>query len=147
MLRALAAGVAATVALFLIGCGGDGAAAVKVTLEEWSVAVEPVQVRPGGLRLAVRNGGQREHELLVIKSDLPPGELPLSSSGRVDEDKVNITARLPALAAGGEAELTFVASPGKYLLICNRVEPAAAGPAAGHYRNGMVTPLLVLEER
>lgn len=147
MLRVLVASSAAAMALFLIACGGDGAAAVKVTLQEWSIAAEPVQVRPGGLRLSVRNGGQHEHELLVIKSDLPPGELPLSSSGRVDEDKVNITARLPALAAGGEAELTFVASPGKYLLICNRGEPAAAEPAAGHYRNGMVTPLLALEDR
>lgn len=71
------------------------------------------------------------HELIIIKSDLAPGALPLGADGRVDESQVEIVSRTPVLTAGSlSATLTDVLKKGNYVLICN---------VGSHYTRGMRT--------
>ena len=97
------------------------------------------------MKLVAENQGTRPHELVVIKSDLPPDGLPLVD-GKVNEDKVNISGEIEPLAAGATREATFELSPGKYLLICNIVELVPGATPQSHYQNGMLAAFLVIEE-
>lgn len=133
--------------LFLLaGCkDGDSTAEVAVTLREWEVTSEPLEVRPGKVSFEVSNSGTKQHQFIVVKSDLPPGQLP-TIDVQVDESKVNISGRVEAFAAGATATLELELFPGKYLLICNLVDQQASGVADPHYLNGMVQPFLILDE-
>ena len=75
------------------------------------------------------------HNLRVVKTDLAPGNLPLSGSV-VDEAQVNIVTRTGDLAAAGGSESTpsVDLAAGNYELICN---------IAGHYASGMYTAFQV----
>ena len=89
----------------------------------------------------VTNNSRRPiaHELIVIKTDLPAGELPLGVDGRVDENQVEIVGRTPVLAAGAlSATLTDVLKKGNYVLICN---------VGSHYTRGMRTGFQVGKEQ
>jgi uncharacterized cupredoxin-like copper-binding protein len=47
---------------------------------------------------------------------------------------VNVVLSAEAVAAGSAADLSFDATPGKYVLVCN---------VPGHYQQGMASSLLV----
>jgi uncharacterized cupredoxin-like copper-binding protein len=126
-----------------VACGGDKPKAdLAVTLDEWSVEPTGNEVAPGEITFVVTNEGGNEHELVVIRSDLPPNDLPLVDEG-VDESKLVVVGRSKSFAPGETANLTLDLSAGKYLLICNRVDRPRALPAVGHYRQGMVSALLI----
>jgi len=136
----------AGLALLASACGGgDGAAEVRVWLREWTVDPSRDEAAAGKVKLVAENQGTRPHELVVIKSDLPPDGLPLVD-GKVNEDKVNISGEIEPFAAGATVEATFELSPGKYLLICNIVELVPGAPLQSHYQNGMLAAFLVIEE-
>jgi uncharacterized cupredoxin-like copper-binding protein len=79
------------------------------------------------------------HELIVIKTDLPAGELPLGVDGRVDESQVEIVGRTPVLTAGAlSATFTDVLKKGNYVLICN---------VGTHYTRGMRTGFQVVKDQ
>lgn len=73
------------------------------------------------------------HELIIIKSDLASGALPLLD-GRVDESQVEIVARTPLLEGSAlSATLTEVLKKGNYVLICNVGTHYARGMHAGFH--------------
>jgi uncharacterized cupredoxin-like copper-binding protein len=124
----------------LVACGGGSTRTnVGVRLEEWSVEPSIEELPRGRVTLAVTNQGTREHELVVIKSDLTPEMLPVSGA-RVNESEVNVVQRMKPIRPGESGELSLSLTPGKYLLICNLSDP---GQSSGHYQNGMVSLLLV----
>jgi len=136
------------VAAFLVACGGESSerrSNVEITLREWEVVVEPSEVRPGKVVFEVTNSGGRQHQFLVVKSDLPPGQLPISDV-LVEEEKLNIAGTIASVRPGETAVLELELFPGKYVLICNLVERAANAPADPHYLNGMASSFLVLDD-
>lgn len=102
-------------------------------------AVDMVEHRK--VTFLVTNDSRRPiaHELIIIKSDLAPGALPLGADGRVDESQVEIVSRTPVLTAGAlSATLTEVLKKGNYLLICN---------VGTHYTRGMYTGFQVGKDK
>ena len=134
MRKLLASGVACALVLAVAACGGDeGSTEVGVVLDEWSVTSSVAGVREGKVSFEVRNDGTMSHQLLVIKNDLPPVQLPVAN-GSIALSQVNVVRSVEAVAAGSAAELSFDATPGKYVLVCN---------VPGHYQQGMASAFLV----
>ncbi|ADU50615.1 hypothetical protein Tmar_0494 [Thermaerobacter marianensis DSM 12885] len=119
-----------------------GATQVNVTLKEWAIEVEPAQVKAGRVYFLVTNAGpERPHELVIVRSDAEPEQLPVAD-GRVREDQVEMVGEVEAFAAGTRASGLFDLEPGRYLLICNIVE-GEGDQATSHFAEGMVAELTV----
>ncbi|TAJ17961.1 MAG: hypothetical protein EPO65_10165 [Dehalococcoidia bacterium] len=103
---------------------------VGVTLKEFSLTAVPASGPAGSVTFAVQNSGLIPHELLVVKSDLRPDQLPQVDQKRVDETKVQVLGEVAEFDAGKKQELTLTLQPGKYVLLCNVVS---------HYISGMYT--------
>lgn len=141
--RGVLVGLVGLMVLVSVACGGGSPQEVEVRLKEWSVSASVGELKAGKTTFVATNEGTGAHELLVIKEDLPPDELPLADVG-VDEKRVNVRGVIDEVAPGGTQRLTLDLSPGKYVLLCNVVDLSAGATAASHYRNGMATSLLVL---
>lgn len=141
--------------LLLAGCGGqttkgaapEGPAAsapsapsaapqaaqrLVVGLTEWAVTPERRSVRAGAITIVAANLGQVPHDLIIVRSELGPKDLPVAAS-RGDESKMTIVGRFQEFKSG-EKEKQFALDSGNYLLICNL-------PA--HYEQGMTAQLVV----
>ncbi|MEZ4866005.1 MAG: hypothetical protein R3C14_32115 [Caldilineaceae bacterium] len=78
----------------------------------------------------------RPHELVVIKTDLAPDQLPRLENGAADESQLQVIARTTRLLPGESAMLKLKLKKGNYVLICN---------IGGHYSLGMYTGFRVGE--
>jgi uncharacterized cupredoxin-like copper-binding protein len=146
--RALLPLLLAAIAL-LTACSGGGKSAAKVTvsLREWQIDTQPVEVRPGKVEFTVTNAGSQTHQFVVVKSDLPPGQLPTTANNTVDESKLNVAGSIVEIDPGVTATLQLELFSGKYIFICNLISSGnAGGPADPHYLNGMAASFFVLDE-
>jgi uncharacterized cupredoxin-like copper-binding protein len=145
--RVLFALAIAAVAL-VAACGGGGKSPSKVSaaLEEWEITPQPAEVRPGKVDFTVVNNGTKVHQFIVVKSDLPPGQLPMTAGNSVDLAKLNVSGSIEAIEPGASANVELELFPGKYVFICNLVTQNASGPADPHYLNGMAAGFFVLDE-
>src|SRR5687767_5300432 len=133
-MRKLMALILGCVVAAAVACGGDErSTTVGVALDEWSVTPSIAEVREGEVAFDVRNDGTMAHQLLVIKNDMPPEMLPVAN-GSIALAQVNVVRSIETVDAGSTAELSFDATPGKYVLVCN---------VAGHYQQGMAAGFLV----
>ena len=108
---------------------------VDVILGEWSVIPNPRTVPAGQVYFLVENSGQlHPHELVIVKTDLAPNELPVVDR-QVDESKVEVIGEIEEFAKGTSASGLFDLEPGNYLLICNTLE--TVGAMESHYEQGM----------
>jgi uncharacterized cupredoxin-like copper-binding protein len=132
-----------TTALLVAACGGDdGPTNVDVSLAEWSVTPSTETTTEGAIRFTLLNTGTAPHQFVVVKSDLPPEQLPVAD-GKVVESQVNIVDKVEAFAPASSQTLTLDLTPGKYLLICNLTERPPGGRPISHYQEGMVAFFLV----
>ncbi|MPZ50568.1 MAG: hypothetical protein GEU75_14940 [Dehalococcoidia bacterium] len=149
------------VAGLAVGCGDDGdegedghmagghmaeagvvspkpadATQVNVTLREWAVAPAQPTMKAGKVYFLVENiGPEHPHELVIIRTNLGPLELPFKDN-KVPEDQVDILDEIEEFAPHSSASLTLELTPGRYLLVCNITEE---DPQIGsHYKKGMV---------
>ena len=141
--RRLAAAGAAVAALSLVlaACGGGGGT-VKVGLQEWAVVPDAASVSSGKVTFEATNTGPEDkHELVVIRTDLGPRELPTKEDGSVDEEGagVEMIGEIEEFDVGGSESATFDLPAGKYVLICNIVQTEADGTLEAHYKMGMAT--------
>jgi uncharacterized cupredoxin-like copper-binding protein len=98
-----------------------------VDLSDYKVATDHASVPAGHVVFGVRNHAAMAHELLVIKTDLAPDQLPLDgATAKAKED--GKVGELLNIAAGSSRKLVLELAPGTYVLICN---------IAGHYQLGM----------
>ena len=107
---------------------GKPTATVKATLGEYFIRTEPGSVEAGTIRFEVTNEGELEHEFEVVKTDEPPGDIPLTDDDKADVDAVGeALGEIEPFAGGETEELTLELEPGKIALICN---------IPGHYGKG-----------
>ncbi len=153
-------GVFAAVLVFVVALGAaallfsltnkdqapSASSTVNVTVKEYSVTAPPTALA-GDVTFVVTNAGTMPHELLVVLSNVLPGQIPLTDSGdppvpvasgadKISEDEsVGETGGDP-LEPGETRTFTVTdLASGKYQLLCN---------IAGHYRNGMWSEFRVL---
>lgn len=136
-------GVLAAASLVAAACGGAAHAStatraggnVTVTLgDNMKILLDKSTVTAGSVTFSVTNTGKVAHEMVVLKTDLPEGQIPADATkpGKVSEDaSVGETGDMDA---GTTKEVTLDLAAGKYVLICN--EP-------GHYASGMHTTFTV----
>ena len=151
-------------ALALTGCGGGGASdqpsaqpsttqappttvrtTVAVTLQEFSVTPAQASAPAGQVTFQAKNTGpEDEHELVVFKTDLDPGDLPTKSDGSVDEEGKGLEAvgEIEEFKVGKTQSKAFDLATGSYVLICNVVEKDE-GKTEAHYQLGMRTAFTV----
>ena len=105
--------------------------AMPVALDEWKLVPAQPSVRPGRIALIVRNDGEMEHELVVLRSVLHHHRLAVNGGRAVEKGRV---AELPLIPSGTTRRLTLTVRPGKYVLLCNLL---------GHYQAGQYAALRV----
>ncbi len=137
------------IAVIVASTGSDASASHSSTLVvevgQWHVDTEPT-VPAGDVTFKVLNGGTMVHEMLVLQTDTPADELPLTDAGdppvpvatganKVSEDDNIGETGDPDFEPGTTRIFTVDdMTPGHYVLICN---------LEGHYANGMRTDLTV----
>ena len=131
----------------------SAAGPVTVTLGDTRGVNAPMTITPatttathGDVTFAVKNNGTIEHELVVLKTDVPYDQIPITDAGdppapvKVGANKLDEANNIgetgdPNLKPGDTRTFTIKdMAPGKYVLICN---------LADHYRLGMRAPFTV----
>ena len=114
----------------------DGAVEVRLIISEWAITPTVTTVEAGMVYfLAINAGPQHPHEVVIIRTDLGPDQLPASADGSVPEDVIEIIGSIAEFESGTQASGLFHLEPGNYLLICNLVE--ITGNLESHYDSGM----------
>lgn len=116
---------------------GAGAVAGTVTasVSEWAVVVDQAAMPAGEVTFTVTNEGTIGHEFLVVRTDLPSGEIPVEGEAFSEENEsLELINEIGEFAAGTTESLSLDLEPGAYQLVCN---------LSGHYANGMHTPFTV----
>lgn len=143
-----------------VACGGtapetqpndDGArtplseSSVSVRLVDFVLEAQPDSVPAGRVTFEVRNEGEAKdeegdpipsisagrHELSVLRTDLPAGDLPqndLEFVVDVESSGIEVLGSTPVLERGIRGSLTVDLESGSYVLICN---------LTSHYQRGM----------
>jgi uncharacterized cupredoxin-like copper-binding protein len=127
------------VALALISCSAApqpvSGPVMDVTLSDFDIVTSQPSVDEGGVTMRIANTGPATHEFVVVKSDLPPDELPIAADGlSADEEQLEFVDEISEIDLDGEATLTLDLEPGGYILFCN---------LEGHYLGGMTETLEV----
>jgi uncharacterized cupredoxin-like copper-binding protein len=129
------AGAAAASAL-LAGCGTSSSNAssspntVTATEREWKIQADHKTIKAGDITFTFTNRGSVQHELLVIRTDLPVGGIPIGADGKFNEGDpaaVNV-GETGEYDVGKTSTFKVKLAPGKYQLVCN---------IPNHYKNGM----------
>jgi uncharacterized cupredoxin-like copper-binding protein len=98
-----------------------------VDLSDFKVVADHPTIAAGHVVIGIRNHASMLHELVVIKTDLAPDQLPVDgATAKAKED--GKVGELLNIAAGASRKLVLELAPGTYVLICN---------IAGHYQLGM----------
>ena len=128
-------------AFALAACGGSDRTetTVDVVLKEWSIELSDASAPAGDITFDLDNEGpDHAHQLLIIRTDFAPGQLPTKSNGTVDEgaDGVNVIGKIAKFDEGKRSSGTFTLEAGKYVLICNLYDEDK-GEKVSHYAKGM----------
>jgi uncharacterized cupredoxin-like copper-binding protein len=132
----------------LAACSAAPSKDIKATLEEWKMTLSPSVGAAGEVTFTIKNNGEKEHEFVVVKTDLAADKLPTVASG-ADAGTVDEEAEKAAgIEALGEKEkiqagtdnnvLKLTLTPGHYVIFCNiHAEDLV------HYQKGMHTEFTV----
>lgn len=127
--------LAATVSFVLLACqrrAGESVTTVNVELGEYYIKPDKSEVPAGKVRFVAKNVGQMEHELIVLKTELPADQLPYNEQEQKAEEEqagqVLGEIEPDELPPGKSAEMTLDLAAGHYVLLCNLPQ---------HYKNGM----------
>ena len=121
----------------LVGCGSSGPATspISATVKEWQISLESTNIKAGDVRFDIKNDGDKDHEFVVVKTDLAPDALPTTDTGEVDEEGTGFEAigELEDIKSGtSDGTVTLTLTPGKYVVFCNVYAEDLA-----HYQKGM----------
>jgi len=93
------------------------------TVQYYKVA--PVSVKAGKVTVTFKNTGNRQHEMIVLKTDAGFDSLTVGSDNKVSEDAS--VGEISETDAGKTVVKTFDLTAGKYVLICNIEKHYAQG--------------------
>lgn len=79
---------------------------IRGSVREWAVHVDHLQAVEGVVTFTVANEGTIDHEFLVVRTDLPAGEIPVSD-GRFSEDDVEVIDEIPEYEPGETKTLSL----------------------------------------
>jgi uncharacterized cupredoxin-like copper-binding protein len=125
----------------LAACSPAASKDINATLEEWKITVSPTTGAAGEVTFTIDNIGEKDHELVVVKTDLAPDALPTTADGDVDEEGAGMDAigELEDILAGtDDNELKLTLTAGDYVIFCNVVDEDLV-----HYQKGMHTAFTV----
>ena len=108
---------------------------IEVSMTEFAFGLSAFSAPAGRVNFSTTNNGTISHNLIVIRTDLAAGALPVDGP-RADTTQLGVVGVIDPVDAGAAAEATFDLSAGHYVLICN---------IAGHYQQGMFTTLTVVQ--
>jgi uncharacterized cupredoxin-like copper-binding protein len=91
-----------------------------------SFTLEPSSVKAGPVTFTFQNTGERQHEMVLLKTDTPFDQLEVGADHKVSED--SSVGEIPETDAGQTVSKTMDLEPGNYVLVCN-IEK--------HYEQGM----------
>jgi uncharacterized cupredoxin-like copper-binding protein len=146
--KAVVAAISALAMLVFAACGsegssngsngstkGDGGTEVAVTLDDYSIEPSAAAVPAGDITFSVENVGATEHEMVVIRTDLDPADIPVENH-EANEEAPGMTpmGEVEDVQPGASTELKLTLEPGSYILLCN---------IAKHFERGMVTEFQV----
>jgi uncharacterized cupredoxin-like copper-binding protein len=131
--RRLAAALVLAALVLLAGCGpGNG---VGIQYNGYTIQPSRNTAKAGDVVFNISNqNGQVMHQLLVVQTDTPAGQLRLGADTKVDLSGLNVVAKVDQVDVGQAATLAAHLAPGHYVLLCNIV---------GHYQFGMHTDFTV----
>lgn len=132
----------AGVALLLVACSsstpsttGPSGPVFDVELKDFKVVPSSGSAPAGLLTIDVSNTGPTTHEFVVVRTDLPPDDLPIGADGlSVDEDGLEPVDEIEGIEDGTSGQVTVRLEPGRYVFFCN---------FEGHYLAGMNAGLQV----
>ena len=118
---------------------------VHVTLKDFSVDPDQITAQAGWITFQAMNAGTMAHELVILRTDLNPANLPQiaekdhkgSVTGLIvneDHAAVEPIEEIEEFPADSLKEKKILLAPGRYVLFCNVPE---------HYTKGMYASLLV----
>lgn len=126
-------------AILLAGCsytGGGGE--LRVTLNEWSIALDKESLPEGPIQFIIKNDGEHEHELVILRTELAPDELPTKDDGSADLNAPDVdrVRTIDEIGDGDETSRTYEMAAGSYVLIDNTVREHD-GERVAYYSEGM----------
>ncbi|HXJ63771.1 MAG TPA: plastocyanin/azurin family copper-binding protein [Actinomycetota bacterium] len=126
-------GALAAICLSTVACssGSSSGGKVDVGLKEFSISPNAQSVKAGDVTFDVTNDGTTQHEMVLIRTDDAPADLPFENGEASETGSVGEVAELNAGASG---TLNVDVKPGRYVMICN---------LPGHYTAGMRTEFTV----
>ncbi len=102
---------------------------VSGSVQEWQVDVGSTVAHSGDVTFTIDNDGTIGHEFLIVKTDIPPGEIPIEGDHfPEDADGIEVIDEIGEFPVGTTETLTVTLGRGAYQLVCNLPE---------HYGNGM----------
>ena len=141
------------VAPVAVGCGGDdngdtgqaatpsatatptaqpaASHALTIRMTEYSFDPDDAVAKAGKVTITAPNAGNTVHELVLLKTDADPANLP-KTGDKVDES--TSVGEISDVAPGSTKKATFKLAPGKYAMVC---------ALPGHYEGGMYGSLTV----
>jgi uncharacterized cupredoxin-like copper-binding protein len=131
MTRAVTIALAAAV-VPAAATAGSSATTVGVRLKEFSMRPAPKTVAAGKITFVVKNVGKINHEMVIVKTNVPPGKLPVNANHRVSEK--GSVGEVGDVHPGQTKRATIALKPGRYVLLCN---------LAGHYKAGQYSGFVV----
>jgi hypothetical protein len=146
--RSLVLPAALLLGALFVACGSTGEGGdLEITLTEWSVETDVDTLPEGPITFDITNDGEREHELLIVRTDIPAPELPTNEDGSLDEDAggVDVEREIEDIESGDETSRSYTLDPGTYVLLCNIVEDID-GAETSHFAEGMSAPFTVTED-
>jgi len=98
-------------------------------LKDFKVHPSSGSAPAGPVTIHVSNTGPTTHEFVVVRTDLPPDELPIGADGlSVDDDDLEEIDEIEGIEDGTTGQVTVRLEPGRYVFFCN---------FEGHYLAGM----------
>lgn len=105
------------------------------TVREWAVEISAEKAMAGSVTFTVTNEGTIGHEFLVVKTDIPDGEIPLDGDHfPEDAEGIEVIDEIGEYPVETTETLTVDLEAGTYQLVCN---------LPGHYEAGMHTVFTV----
>jgi uncharacterized cupredoxin-like copper-binding protein len=123
----------------IAGCGDDGddngngnandeaSATGSLTIKMSEFAFDPSEatVTAGSVKITAPNDGKVVHELVILKTDDDPADLPMNGD---EVDESSAVGEIADVEPGATKTQSFDLKPGKYAILC---------ALPGHYEGGM----------